>query len=136
VGKARVSELRMIKRCAEFLKMDQIKELRPGTRGIYVLLKKRNGLKRYDVVYIGMAGGESAGSVRSRLQGHRRSKRKDWTHFSVFQVWENIREEEIRELEGLFRHIYRYDTKANKLNKQRGFKKLGKVLNDDVRQWG
>jgi hypothetical protein len=31
-------------------------------------------------------------------------------------VWPNIRNEEIRELEGLFRHIYRTDTHANQLN--------------------
>ena len=42
-------------------------------------------------------------------------------------VWDNIREEEILELEGLFRHIYRKDARANKLNKQRGFAKLKRV---------
>ncbi len=37
------------------------------------------------------------------------------------------REEEIRELEGLFRQIYAKDSRANNLNKQRGFKKLKAV---------
>ncbi|GAF97179.1 unnamed protein product, partial [marine sediment metagenome] len=32
-----------------------------------------------------------------------------WTHFSIFEVWENITENEIKELEGLFRQIYRKD---------------------------
>jgi hypothetical protein len=50
-----------------------------------------------------------------------------WTHFSVFEVWDNIRMEEIKELEGLFRHIYKEDTRANKLNRQRGYKRLGRV---------
>lgn len=44
--------------------------------------------------------------------------------------WDNIREEEIRELEGIFRHIYRKDTRANKLNTQRSFKKLTQVRKD------
>ena len=35
-----------------------------------------------------------------------------------------IREEEIRELEGLFRQIYRRDGRANSLNKAKSFKEL------------
>ena len=42
---------------------------------------------------------------------------------------------EIIELEGLFRHIYRYDSRANKLNKQRGFKKLKKVKDSKYWEW-
>jgi hypothetical protein len=42
-------------------------------------------------------------------------------------VWENIFEDEVAELEGLFRHIYRKDLKANALAKQRSFKKLDNV---------
>ena len=34
----------------------------------------------------------------------------------------------IEELEGLFRHIYRYDTQANGLNVLRSYKKLQRVL--------
>jgi hypothetical protein len=81
----------------------------------------------YDVVYIGMACGRSG--IKSRLRSHRRSKKKGalWTHFSAFEVWPNIREEEIAELEGLFRQIYRKDTRANTINQQRSFKKLRKV---------
>jgi hypothetical protein len=33
----------------------------------------------------------------------------------------------VTELEGLFRHIYRKDTKANRLNEQKGFKKIKTV---------
>ena len=42
--------------------------------------------------------------------------------FSIFEIWDNIREDEIKELEGLFREIYKKDSSANKLNKQKGFK--------------
>jgi hypothetical protein len=68
---------------------------------------------------------------------HARSKRKGklWTHFSIFEVWDNIRDEEVTELEGLFRHIYRKDPAANALNIQRGFKKASRVRQDDLRKW-
>jgi len=125
-----VSELRLIKRCVEFREKKDIKNLPPYLRGIYVLFKKRPRLNKYDVVYIGMAAGTKTAGIRGRLRLHRRRKGKLWTHFSAFGVWENISEEEIKELEGLFRHIYRKDTKANRLNQQRAFKKLNRVRRD------
>jgi len=42
---------------------------------------------------------------------------------------------EIRKLEGLFRHIYRKDTRANQLNVQRSFKKLRKVRQNKLQDW-
>ncbi len=124
-----VSELRLIKRCAEFLHKSESYRIPAYTRGIYALLKKRpNG--RFDVVYIGMAAGTKTASIRGRLRVHKKKKDKLWTHFSAFEVWDNIREEEIQELEGIFRHIYRKDTRANKLNTQRSFKKLTQVRKD------
>jgi len=122
-----VSELRLIKRCVEFRPKKDIKNIPAWTRGIYVLFKYRPRLDKYDVVYIGMAAGMKTASIRGRLRVHRNKKGSLWTHFSAFEVWDNIREDEIQELEGLFRHIYRKDTKANKLNRQRGFGKLSKV---------
>jgi len=119
------SELRLIRHCVEFCEKEEIGRIPPGTRGIYVLFKKKPRGK-FDVVYVGMAGGKKAG-IRSRLKSHFRSKKKFWTNFSAFEVWENIREEEVREIEGLFRYIYRKDSQANKLNLQRGFKKLVKI---------
>lgn len=132
-----VSELKLIKRCAEFIenKMKLIKLIPPNTRGIYTLLKYQRKTGRYDVVYVGMAGGLGKGGIRSRLKTHRRRKGGLWTHFSVFEVWDNIREEEIRELEGILRHIYRADTRANRLAKQRSFKKLTGIRNDCLEDW-
>jgi hypothetical protein len=135
-----VSELKLIKRCAEFCEMDQKRNIPSKTRGIYVLFKRRKKFNKrtkkwkdkFDVVYIGMARGVKSG-VHGRLNSHARSKEGEWTHFSIFEVWDNITEAEVAELEGLFRHIYRKDTKANRLNEQRGFKKLrtvGKKLED------
>jgi hypothetical protein len=89
-----VSELRLIKRCAEYIDKKDFKDLKKGLRGIYVLFKEKS---------------------------------KYWTHFSVFEVWDNISDAEIEELEGLFRHFYKRDSKANKLNKQKGYQKMFKV---------
>ena len=124
-----ISELSLIEHCVEFLPQSDLSRIPGLTRGIYVLFKYRPIVKKYDVVYIGMAGGEKAG-IRGRLRNHRHRKGNLWTHFSAFKVWDNIREEEIKELEGLFRHIYRRDTQANRLNHQRRFKKLVKISNE------
>jgi len=111
----------------EFVHQDDAKNVPPKTRGLYVLFKYRPRLDKYDVVYIGMAGGEKKAGINGRLRSHLKKKANQWTHFSAFEVWDNIREDEVRELEGIFRHIYRKDTRANRLNKQRSFKKLAKV---------
>lgn len=113
--------------------IDQIFDVPNGVRGIYVLYNHLPNSKKYDVVYVGMTNvGEG---VRRRLKGHRRKKQGLWTHCSIFEVWENIRDDEIVELEGLFRHIYRHDSKANNLNIQRGFKKIREVKNQDIDTW-
>src|ERR1041384_1796542 len=99
------SPLRLIKRCREHVGVDQVLRVPRDLRGIYVLYRKLRSTKlQYDVVYLGMA---AKGGMRARLKLHRRKKKGLWTHFSLFEVWDNIRDEEIRELEGLFRHIYR-----------------------------
>ena len=131
------SLLRLVQRYAEFREKDTYVELPRGTRGIYALLRKTEvrGKDRFDVVYIGMARGNSG--VRGRLRTHSRSKKKGklWTHFSVFEVWNNITDGEIVELEGLFRHIYRKDTQANGVNKQRSFRKMSPLKNNRLQHW-
>lgn len=122
-----VSELRLIKNCIEFRPKKELHNLKRLIRGIYVLYKKRKGKEVYDVVYIGMAGGEKKAGIGGRLRAHKRNKPKEWTHFSAFEVWDNIREEEIRELEGILRHIFRKDSHAIKLGVQKSFKKLTKI---------
>jgi len=51
----------------------------------------------------------------------------------VLSIHCHSRDEEIAELEGLFRQIYRRDTRANSLNIQRGFKKARRVGVKDLR---
>jgi hypothetical protein len=129
------SELRLIKRCAEFRPRDEVKLVPHNTRGIYALLGKKPGDK-FDVVYVGMAGGQKAGA-HGRMRSHAKSKTKGklWTHFSLFEVWDNITQAEVAELEGLFRHIYRKDSRANRINKQRSFKKLKRVKINNLKKW-
>lgn len=123
------SLLRLVKSSVEFVEKRNVGKLKSGLRGIYVLYNKIPKSDAYDVVYVGMSAMENAEGIRFRLRSHRRSKKKSpmWTHFSVFQVWDNITDNEIRELEGLFRHIYRKDSNANVLNSQRGFGKLRQI---------
>jgi hypothetical protein len=82
-----ISELKFIKRCAEFRPRTEIRNIPARTRGIYVLLCERPLLKKFDVIYAGMARGVKSG-IGGRLRSHARSVRKGslWTHFSLFEV--------------------------------------------------
>lgn len=134
-----VAPTRWIKRTAEFRPKDEVELVPEATRGIYVLYryhvwKKTKPAKRcYAVAYVGL----STTSVLGRLRAHRRSPQKSklWSHFSVFEVWDNVLEAEITELEGMFRHIYRYDVRANRLNKQKVFSPLKAVSRDELAEW-
>ena len=127
------SALRLIKQSAEFKSIDEVPNVPRRHRGLYVLYKRRKkgGKEYFDVVYVGMA----RTGIRRRLTSHTKSKHREWTHFSAFEVWDNVNDEEIVELEGLFRHLYSRDSKANGLNKQRKFHKIAKVRKDDFKQW-
>lgn len=135
----RESPLRLVERSAEFISRDDMKFLPRRLRGIYVFYRKctHRGIEKYDVQYVGMATAGRSRGMLGRLTSHAKSKRKTqyWTHFSAFKVWDNIRDEEVAELEGLFRHIYRRDSAANRLNIQRGFKKARLVRQDDLKKW-
>jgi hypothetical protein len=124
--------LRLVRSCAQWIPKTEIESVQKGFRGIYALHRHRPRIKKYDVVYVGMADGEAG--IRARLKAHASSKRKRkmWTHFSYFEVWPNITEAEIAELEGLFREIYRKDKRANALNRQRRCRQLQNVR---TREW-
>jgi hypothetical protein len=129
----RESPLRLIKRFAEFQPKEHVERIPTGRRGLYVLyvLNQRDGKEHFDVVYVGMA----TRGIKGRLKSHLKRKGDLWTHFSAFEVWDNIRDEETVELEGLFRHLYRKDSRANALNVQRTFKKATKVKQDNLEEW-
>ncbi|GGI53967.1 GIY-YIG nuclease family protein [Oxalicibacterium solurbis] len=123
----------LFKNSVEFLSIDDVEKIPPRIRGIYVLYKEAEN-KRMDVVYVGMARGENSGA-KGRLRSHKEKKSNLWTHFSVFEVWDNITKEQVEELEGLFRHLYRLDTQANKLNIQRRHKTLLKIRRKNMIDW-
>jgi len=121
--------LRMIERGLEFVPRDEVRAIDGGQRGIYVLYQRKGILKgkkkwneRYDVLYVGMTGN----CIAKRLRQHKRRK-KAWTHFSAYAVKPKISRAEIFELEGLFRHLYRRDGRANSLNVQKGSNALRRV---------
>ncbi len=128
-----VAPLSLIKRYDEFRPMDDKNSIPKNTRGIYVLLKHRG--EAFNVVYVGMAGGDKSG-IQGRLNSHARSLRKKgkWSHFSLFEVHDNITRETIQELEGLFRHIYRKDSLSLKLGIQKKFKGF-KNVHIDLNIW-
>jgi len=97
------SDLRFIRCFAEFLEPTEISQLK---NGLLYLRRVDDGKECYDVKYIGMSRGDRFG-MNGRLRAHRRSKRKydGRTHFSIFEVWDNVTKEEIEELEGFARHL-------------------------------
>jgi len=119
--------LHFVRSCAQWIPKAEIESVQKGFRGIYALHRHRPRIMKYDVVYVGMADGEAG--IRARLKAHASSKRKRtmWTHFSYFEVWPNIPEAEITELECLFREIYRKDKRANRLNRQKRCKQIQRV---------
>lgn len=125
-----VSPTRLVERWAQRLPKSAAPLVPHGTRGVYALLHFRS--RNYDVVYIGMA---TKGGIRGRILSHSKSKEKIWSHFSIFKVWDNISETEVAELEGLFREIYSQDRRANRFNRQKKYKKLQLMRENDLGKW-
>ena len=120
------SPLRKIKRWRKYAERDTVSDVPRMTRGVYVLYKERAG--HYDVRYIGVAGLSVGGKsgVTSRLKSHARHK-DDWSHYSVFEVHDNITSDEIRELEALLLGIFRDDRRVKLANTQLGSRKLRQI---------
>src|SRR3990172_449085 len=118
------SLLRFIKRWKRYELRENWGQVPKYTRGVYVLY--RNGSPdQYEVVYIGVAGlgMTGGGGARSRLKSHNK-RIPNWTHYSIFEVHDNVTREEIRELEALLLGIFRHDPRIQLTNKQKGSKKL------------
>ena len=128
------SILRLIKRWKRYEPQDTWRRVPISTRGIYVLYK-HSSRNQYAAVYIGVAGlGKTGGGgVRGRLKSHV-ARIKDWTHYSVFEVHDNVTREEIRELESLLLGMFRHDPHIRLSNKQKGSKKLYQLRN--AVHWG
>lgn len=132
-GEMPQSPMRLIKRFTEFIPQEEVNTVPAKRRGLYVLyrFKREQGKAWYDVVYVGM----TTSGIKGRLRSHRKTKGESWTHFSAFEVWDNIRDDEIVELEGLIRHFYRKDTKANMLNVQKKYRMLSGVRSRNLDEW-
>ncbi len=132
---SQVSALRLIKWCTQWQDKKNWEKVPINLRGVYVLHKGDPKHDIYNVAYIGMAA--SGTGIKRRLKIHCRSKRKGdkWTHFSFYVVWENIRDEEIRELECLLQEIYRKDSHANLLARQKGCQKIKDIREENPKKW-
>jgi hypothetical protein len=127
------SLLRLIKRWKRYRPRDEIGAVPRGTRGIYVLYSKKGRGERYEVHYIGVSGLGERGRIDRRLRSHRR-KKPDWTHFSLFEVHDNITREEIRELEALLLQIFRHDDRIKLVNVQKGSRAFSRLRRAKVWQ--
>ena len=126
------SECRFIKRISEFLPKTEIRHIPANSMLDYITGKYADLI--FSFITMGMSAGEKAG-ITSRMKAHNRKKGVEWTHFTIFEVHDNITNSEIYELEGMFRHIYRKDTKANRLNKQVRYKKFRKITSKSLENW-
>jgi hypothetical protein len=115
---------RTIKRWLRYQTRSQWRFIPRNTRGLYVLYRKR-GADRYETFYIGVAGlgATGGGGIRARLKSHD-SRKPEWTHFSMFEVHDNVTRDEIRDLESLLLGIFRHDDRIRLSNKQIGSRKL------------
>ncbi len=125
---------RTIKRWKRYLPRDQWRTVAPATRGLYVLYTQKP-TDQFQVSYIGVAGlgRTGGGGIRGRLDGHNRSPSKGkWTHFSFFEVHDNVTRDEIRELESLLLGIFRDDSRIQLSNKQVGSRRLSQLRKSAV----
>lgn len=128
-----ISPCYLFKNSFEFKPREDFESVPAYVRGIYVLYERKDD-GAMDVVYIGMARGEQSGA-RGRLRKHLENPKKVWSHFSVYQVWDNIPKEQIEELEGLFRHLYRKDSTANRFNVQKTYGPLARIRRKGAEDW-
>lgn len=126
--------LRLVKRWQRYWPRSDAAKIPPRTRGFYVLYKQRPR-NQYEVTYIGIAGvrkGKLTAAIASRIKSH--AKRKaGWTHFSFFEVHDNISGDEIRELEALLLQIFRHDSRIKLTNVQKGSRKFSETRKPE--QW-
>jgi hypothetical protein len=130
--------LRLIKRCRLYIPRGELK-IPSITRGMYVLYKEkpgRNKKKTYEVFYIGVGGvsAKARTGLGRRIKNHAKTK-EGWTHYSFFEVHDNVSHKEILELEGLFLRVFRDDPRVKLDNKQHGATILKRLSKDSASVW-
>jgi hypothetical protein len=128
--------LRLVKRWQRYRPRSQWSTVPRDTRGFYVLYgnvrPKTGRVKHADATYIGISGLGKGSGIRSRLRRHNQRKR-GWTHFSFFEVHDNITGDEIRELEALLLQIFQHDSRVGLSNLQTGSRKFSALRRN--KQW-
>ena len=129
------SLLKIVKRWRRYELRGNWSGILPKTRGFYVLYKKRPKAaeEKFDVVYIGVAGlgkGVRRG-IKGRLKRHH-NKKEGWTHYSFFEVHDNVTREDIREIESLLLSIFRHDSRVRLQNIQKSSRILQAETTKDV----
>ena|SRR5438552_947521 len=120
--------LKLIKRCRFYKRRGDWKPIPPVTRGVYVLYRERPARgagKQFEVAYIGVGGVSKVAQtgIGGRIKEHHKTK-EDWTHYSFFEVHDNVSRDEILELEGLLLSIFRHDQRIKLANVQLSSKAL------------
>lgn len=115
---------------------ENIAALPDKVRGIYVLYVQEyvQDKKYMNAVYVGITRGLAIG-VKSRLRSHLKTKKDGWTHFSFFEVWDNIPKEQVEELEGLFLNIFGKDRNSLGLNVVKANTKLNSITRKGRADW-
>jgi hypothetical protein len=132
--------LRLIKNCRLYQERETCKakgHIPHVTRGLYVLYKEghlKKDKKNFEVTYIGIGGVQNkraTSGVGNRIRTHYKraeeGKIEDWTHYSFFEVHDNISREEIRQLESLLLTIFQHDKRITLDNVQHGGSELRKL---------
>ena len=116
----------------EFLAMEEIKHVFDCDQAIYVLYQVfyEEG-SAMDVVHIGACSGKE-GDVKNCLIHHRNRDDISWSHFSVFAFREWVPTKDIKELAGLFSHIYRRDSYARSHSYAKAYKPLSRIKSRKV----
>jgi hypothetical protein len=128
------NQLFLFKNYIEHVPKADLKEMVPElVRGIYVLFNEDND-KKMNVVYIGRSAIGSKQGIGARIVSHTKEK-KAWSHFSVFEVWDNVSNMVVEELEALILHIYARDGSANGLNIQKNSKRFHSIRRADRNSW-
>jgi hypothetical protein len=73
------------------------------------------------------------GRADRRLRSHGR-KKTNWTHFSLFEVHDNITASESREREALLLQIFRHDDRVQLGNIQKGSRAFSMLRRHKLRQ--
>lgn len=106
------AQLTLVKRSAEFIPAHATKYVPANFFGIYVLYVHRKSTNKYDVQYIGTANRRNKQDIKKALQEHILNNKPLWTHYSAYELWDKILDEDQYHVDELFKRIYKKDSKA------------------------